>query len=93
MFKELRVLEPHQVRGMETYSTVLFHLQKEVAMSTLAQDMVAIDKTSAEVCHEKMIKVNQIGFWSELVHSEQLCYPNLDISSIHCGIKILCLLR
>jgi len=48
VFKELRVLEPHQVRGMETYSTVLFHLQKEVAMSTLAQDMVAIDKTSAE---------------------------------------------
>ena len=50
VFKELRALEPHQVRGMETYSTVLFHLQKEVAMSTLAQDMVAIDKTCAEVC-------------------------------------------
>lgn len=49
MFKELRALEPHQVRGMETYSTVLFHLQKEVAMSTLAQDMVTIDKSCAEV--------------------------------------------
>ncbi|XP_067934627.1 cell division cycle protein 27 homolog isoform X2 [Watersipora subatra] len=47
-FKELRMLEPHQVHGMETYSTVLFHLQKEVALSTLAQDMVDIDKSSAQ---------------------------------------------
>lgn len=48
-FKELRLLEPHQVQGMETYSTVLFHLQKEVALSTLAQDMVDIDKSCAQV--------------------------------------------
>ena len=40
---------------METYSTVLFHLLKEVAMSTLAQDMVAIDKTCAEVCKSDIV--------------------------------------
>jgi len=45
----LRKLEPHQINGMETYSTVLFHLQDEVALSTLAQDMVEIDKHCAQV--------------------------------------------
>lgn len=43
------MLEPYQVRGMETYSTVLFHLQKEVSLSTLAQDIIDIDKSSAQV--------------------------------------------
>lgn len=45
------MVEPHQVCGMETYSTVLFHLQKEVALSTLAQDMVDIDKLCPQVMH------------------------------------------
>ncbi|KAF6041218.1 CDC27 [Bugula neritina] len=48
VFDELRKLEPHQINGMETYSTVLFHLQDEVALSTLAQDMVEIDKHCAQ---------------------------------------------
>ena len=34
---------------MEVYSTTLWHLQKDVALSTLAQDLVEIDRASAQV--------------------------------------------
>lgn len=32
--------------GMEVYSTVLWHLKKEVALSHLAQEVVALDRLS-----------------------------------------------
>ena len=53
MFEQLRKQEPHQERGMETYSTVLFHLQKEVALSSLSQEMVNMDKLCPEVRSEE----------------------------------------
>ena len=34
---------------MEIYSTTLWHLQKEVALSALAQDLVETDRTSPQV--------------------------------------------
>lgn len=55
VFEKLRALEPHQVNGMETYSTVLYHLQKEVALSALSQVMVSMDKLTPQV------RVNRIG--------------------------------
>ncbi|XP_042895804.1 cell division cycle protein 27 homolog isoform X2 [Parasteatoda tepidariorum] len=42
-FEEVRRLEPHRVQGMEYYSTALWHLQKEVALSTLAQELTDFD--------------------------------------------------
>lgn len=38
--------EPHRLHLMEIYSTVLWHLHREVALSALAQDLVAQDKSS-----------------------------------------------
>ena len=35
--------------GMEIYSTTLWHLQKEVTLSALAQDLVETDRTSPQV--------------------------------------------
>jgi hypothetical protein len=35
--------------GMELYSTTLWHLQKEVALSALAQDLVDTERVCAEV--------------------------------------------
>lgn len=47
---------------MEIYSTTLWHLQKEVELSTLAQELTEMDKNSAEVCQDlyslKLIKFN-----------------------------------
>jgi len=60
VFQELRMIEPYQIRGMETYSTVLYHLQKEMAISALAQDMIDIDQNSAEV---SVLAVNFISYW------------------------------
>ena len=34
---------------MEIYSTTLWHLQKEVTLSALAQDLVETDRTSPQV--------------------------------------------
>lgn len=50
MFEDIRNLEPWRMEGMEVYSTVLWHMQQETALSALAQDLVDIDKLSPEVC-------------------------------------------
>lgn len=50
VFEELRALEPHRLQGLEFYSTALWHLQKEVSLSALAQDMMDLDKNAPETC-------------------------------------------
>lgn len=45
----MRRLEPHRLQGMEYYSTALWHLQKEVALSTLAQELTDFDIKSPQV--------------------------------------------
>lgn len=49
-FELLRASEPHRLQGLEYYSTALWHLQREVALSALAQDMMELDKTAPETC-------------------------------------------
>jgi len=49
VFSELRRLEPQRVEGLDIYSTVLWHLQSEVALSTLAQEVTEFDKLSPQV--------------------------------------------
>ncbi|GFQ66074.1 cell division cycle protein 27 homolog [Trichonephila clavata] len=48
LFEEVRRLEPHRLQGMEYYSTALWHLQKEVALSTLAQELTDFDIKSPQ---------------------------------------------
>lgn len=45
-FSEVHQKEPYRLEYMDIYSTALWHLQKEVALSALAQDMVNTDKNS-----------------------------------------------
>ncbi|KAK4310422.1 hypothetical protein Pmani_018019 [Petrolisthes manimaculis] len=44
VFGEVRELEPHRLQLMEYYSTALWHLQKEVQLSALAQELVEEDR-------------------------------------------------
>lgn len=48
IFSELRRLEPQCIEGLDIYSTVLWHLQSEVALSALAQDVTEFDKLSPQ---------------------------------------------
>ncbi|KAJ7380485.1 anaphase-promoting complex subunit cdc27 [Desmophyllum pertusum] len=48
VFAKVRQLEPYRIEGMEIYSTTLWHLQNEVALSALAQDLVETDRTSPQ---------------------------------------------
>ncbi|XP_054717235.1 cell division cycle protein 27 homolog [Uloborus diversus] len=48
MFEEVRRLEPHRIQGMEYYSTALWHLQKEVPLSALAQELTEFDIKSPQ---------------------------------------------
>ncbi|CAH0548030.1 unnamed protein product [Brassicogethes aeneus] len=43
-FGEVHAREPHRLDGMDVYSTCLWHLQREVALSALAQELLAVDK-------------------------------------------------
>lgn len=45
-FSEVHKRDPHRLQCMEMYSTALWHLQKEVALSALAQDLIKLDKNS-----------------------------------------------
>lgn len=47
-FKRARLAEPHRLQGMEIYSTVLWHQQKEVELSCLAQTLIDFDKSAPE---------------------------------------------
>jgi anaphase-promoting complex subunit 3 len=47
LFQEVREMEPYRTDLMEYYSTALWHLQQEVSLSALAQDMLEQDKMSA----------------------------------------------
>ncbi|KAG6821088.1 hypothetical protein H0H93_007247 [Arthromyces matolae] len=47
-FKAVRVLEPHRLWDMEVYSTLLWHLQRTVELSFLAQELLNIDPQSAQ---------------------------------------------
>ncbi|XP_050333607.1 cell division cycle protein 27 homolog [Bactrocera neohumeralis] len=46
VFKDIHENEPHRLEFMEIYSSSLWHLQKEVDLSALAQDLINQDKTS-----------------------------------------------
>ncbi|XP_053664176.1 cell division cycle protein 27 homolog [Anopheles marshallii] len=46
IFHEIHEREPYRLQYMEIYSTDLWHLQKDVVLSSLAQDLMAQDKTS-----------------------------------------------
>lgn len=46
IFQEVHRKEPHRLHLMEIYSSVLWHLQREVKLSALAQDVMAQDKLS-----------------------------------------------
>ncbi|KAJ3568883.1 hypothetical protein NP233_g5422 [Leucocoprinus birnbaumii] len=47
-FKAVRVLEPHRLWDMEVYSTLLWHLQKTVDLSFLAQELLNINPQSPQ---------------------------------------------
>ncbi|XP_045168384.2 cell division cycle protein 27 homolog [Mercenaria mercenaria] len=49
-FREILRNEPYHIEGMEIYSTTLWHLQKEVELSYLAQELTEMDKNSPEAC-------------------------------------------
>ena len=49
IFSEVRRIENYRVEGMEIYSTTLWHLQKDVALSVLSKDLTDMDKNSPEV--------------------------------------------
>lgn len=46
IFQEIHDREPHRLDMMEIYSTGLWHLQKDVMLSALAQDLMAQNKES-----------------------------------------------
>ncbi|KAG9350215.1 hypothetical protein JZ751_026568 [Albula glossodonta] len=48
VFSEVRRIESYRVEGMAIYSTTLWHLQKEVALSALSKDLTDMDKNSPE---------------------------------------------
>ena len=47
-FEEARRREPHILKGMEYYSTALWHLQREVKLSMLAQELVEYDRNAPQ---------------------------------------------
>eukprot|EP00898_Chlorokybus_atmophyticus_P000631 jgi/Chlat1/1569/Chrsp123S01830 len=48
VFEQLRRLAPHHLEGLEVYSSVLWHLNRDVELSFLAQEVVALDRQSPQ---------------------------------------------
>ncbi|KAG6845175.1 hypothetical protein H0H87_012732 [Tephrocybe sp. NHM501043] len=47
-FKAVRILEPHRLWDMEVYSTLLWHLQRNIELSFLAQELLNISPQSPQ---------------------------------------------
>ncbi len=47
-FRMAKRVEAHRVDGMAVYSTVLWHLRRDTALSYLAHEVVAVDRTSPQ---------------------------------------------
>ena len=47
-FNNMRNKDPHRLELTEYFSTALWHLQEEVELSTLAQELTRIDKYSPQ---------------------------------------------
>ncbi|KAL6078765.1 cell division cycle protein 27 [Balamuthia mandrillaris] len=47
-YEEVRKKEPYRVEGMEIYSTILWHLRKEVELSFLAQQLTELDRMAPQ---------------------------------------------
>ncbi|KAJ6630660.1 hypothetical protein B0H10DRAFT_2160078 [Mycena sp. CBHHK59/15] len=47
-FKNLRQMQPYRLLDMEVYSTLLWHLQRNVELSFLAQELLSIDPRSSQ---------------------------------------------
>jgi tetratricopeptide (TPR) repeat protein len=48
IYLQLRRQYPYHLEGLECYSTTLWHLQKEIALSALAQELTEYDKLAPE---------------------------------------------
>ncbi|KAB0795775.1 hypothetical protein PPYR_09836 [Photinus pyralis] len=46
-FSEIRSKEPYRIDYMDIYSSALWHLQKEVTLSALAQELIQLNKNSS----------------------------------------------
>jgi len=47
-FEEARIKEPHRLKGTEYHSTALWHLQQEIKLSMLSQDLIELDRESPQ---------------------------------------------
>jgi anaphase-promoting complex subunit 3 len=46
IFEQARKVDPYRLQGIEVYSTVLWHMKREVELSALAQEALALDRES-----------------------------------------------
>lgn len=46
MFQKAREVDPFRLQGLEIYSTVLWHMRKEVELASLAQEALSLDRLS-----------------------------------------------
>lgn len=63
----MRLQEPYYFEGMEVYSTALWHLQKEVELSALAQELSDLDKNSPQVPTDVPVLVQ--GTFIVIIHN------------------------
>ena len=45
-FEQARKIDPYRLKGIEVYSTVLWHMKRELELSALAQEAIALDRES-----------------------------------------------
>ena len=45
-FEQARKVDPYRLTGVEVYSTVLWHMKREIDLSALAQEAIALDRHS-----------------------------------------------
>lgn len=108
IYQEIHHKEPYRLLGMDIYSTALWHLQREIQLSALAQDLMKLDKKSSPIIwlvsgncfslhkeHETAIKFFEraVQIDSDYPYSYTLLGHELAITEeLEKGISIFCVL-
>lgn len=61
MYEQVRKLEPHRTEGMEIYSTILWHMRKEIELSYLAHELGGYIELHCLSIHSPLSRLSQNG--------------------------------
>jgi len=83
-YKLMRKVEPYRVAGLEWFSTALWHLQQEIELSALAQDLITVERQQSATW---ITAGNCFSLNKEHETAIKFFERAIQVSRVHCGVE------